>query len=148
MKKGYKIFAAIILAIVVGSVIINMSTKNTIFKEVVTDHLNVKEISSIEIIRSTDTISEDTITVTDVGQIQLIINALSQTKLRKTSISNINYAESYWITLKTNEKRKFGMTLYDKDYLTIFQYNSNKDATKSYKITNEFDPSVIRGLFK
>lgn len=149
MKKRYKIVAAIFLAIVVGLVIIDMSTKNTTFKEVVLDHLNVIEVSSIEIIRSTDTINEDKITVTDPSQIESIMNAFSQTKLKEASFLNINYTGSYWITLKTNKNRKFGITLYDKVYVTIIEYNnSTKNATKSYKITNEFDPIVIRGLFK
>ncbi|WP_045574559.1 hypothetical protein [Desulfosporosinus sp. I2] len=148
MKKRYKIVAAIIFAIVVGLVIIYMSTKNTTFKEVVLDHLNVMEVSSIEIIRKTDAINENRITVTDPSQIELIMNAFSRTKMREASFSNINYTESYWITLKTNENRKFGITLYDNDYVNIFEYNSKKNTTKSYKITNEFDPIVIRGLFK
>ena len=105
------------------------------------------EVSSIEIIRSSNTINEDKITVTDPSQIELIMNAFSQTKLREASLSNINYTEKYWITIKTNKIRKFGITLYDKDYVDIFEDNSKKKYPKSYKITNEFDPIVIQGLF-
>ena len=145
MKKRYGIVARIALVIVIG--LFYMSTKNTTFKEVVFDHLN-GEVSSIEIIRSSDTPNEDKITLTDPSQIELIMNAFSQTKLREvSSISNIHYTEKYWIWLKINKVRKFAITLYGKDYVNIAGEDS-KYPPKKYRITNEFDPIVIRGLFK
>jgi len=146
MKQRYMVVAAIILSMVLGLVIID-ATKNTTFKEVVLDQLNVVEVSSIEVIRSSNTI-EDKITVTDPSQIKAVMNAFSLITLREASCSNINHMESYWITIKTNKIRQFGITLYNKDYVNIYDYNSkNKNSEKTYKITNEFDPRVIRGLF-
>jgi len=147
VKKRYKIVALIALAIIVG-LVINDYTRITTFKEVVFSQLN-GEVSSIEIIRSTDTPNEDKITVTDPSQIELIMNALSQTKLREASRPNIKSAEKYWITLKIKNIRKFGITLYGKDYVDIYDDNPyEKDRLKSYKITNKFDPIIIRALFK
>lgn len=143
MKQRYKVVVAMIVIMVIGLVIIE-STKNITFKEVVLNNLNVTEVSSIEIIRSNNAI-EDKITVTDPSKIELIMNAFSQLKLRAVSHSSVNFSESYWITIKTSRARQFGMTLYDKDYLNIYDYNSKK--TKSYKITNEHDLIFIRGLF-
>lgn len=148
MKRRYKIVAVIILAIVVG-LVINNYTKNTTFKEAVLDHMNVKEISSIEIVRASDAINEDKITITDSSQIELIMNAFSQTKLRESISPNIKYTEVYWITLKINKIRKFGIILYGKDYVVINDANPyEKYKVHSYRITNEFDSIVIQGLFK
>lgn len=149
MKKRNYIVAGIVIIIIVGLGIFYMSTKSTTFKEAVLDQFDVKEVSSIEIIKSGE--NEKVVTVTDSSEIEKILNTFSQTKLRESSLSNINYADSYWMTIKTNNKnRKFGITLYDKDYINIYEYSAaiQKNTTKSYKITNDFDPIVIRDLFK
>ncbi|WP_054024019.1 hypothetical protein [Bacillus sp. FJAT-28004] len=144
MKKRNKI---VVLIMVIGLVVVYMYSRNSTFSEEVTNHFNVKDVSSIEIIK-TSTSNEETITVTDPKQIELIMNAFSTTKLRKDRILNINHTESYWITIKNNGTRRFGLTLYDDEYLEIYNNNATKNALKSFKITNELNLTIIQDLFK
>ncbi|MCJ8011812.1 DUF5301 domain-containing protein [Paenibacillus sp. KQZ6P-2] len=151
MKKSYYIVAAVVIVIViiVSLGIFYSSTKGTTFNEVVLARFDTKSVSSIEIIRQ-DNQGEATVTVTDPSEIQKILNAFSKAKLRKSSSSQIDFTESYWMTIKTNDgKRKYGITLYDKAYINTYEYNAAvpKNAIHSYKITNEFDSTVIGSLF-
>jgi len=148
MKKRNKIVAAIILVVVVGLVVVYTSSINTTFSEEVTDHFNLKDVSSIEIIKTTSSTNEDTVTVTDPKQMELIMNTFSMTKLRKDPVENSNYTDSYWITIKNNGTRQFGLTLYGHNYLEIYNNNATKNALKSYKIKNELDLTLIQSLFK
>lgn len=145
MKKSYMIVLLIIFALIV-SLSIFTSTKNITFIMAI-EPLDLKKITSIEIIKSSP-IEEKTITIKDQSQLKLILDAFSRTKLREKK-GSFNSNESYWITLKASEDRKLGMTLYDKDSLSLFKYfNSAKYSSKSYSITNDFDLMVIKGLFK
>lgn len=148
MKRRGKYFITILVIIIVAALgMMYIFSKNTTFQEVVLDKLNLNEISSIEIIKS-DRTNEKEITVTDPSQIIKIMDAFSQMKLKESTISNINYITSYWITLKSNENRNFGITLYDNNYIFIYEYNavSQNNQFKSYIITNDLDPVAITEL--
>ncbi len=148
MKKRGKYFIAFLVIVAIAVLgMMYLSSRNTTFKEVVLNKLNLNEISSIEVIRS-DRTNDKEITVTDTTQIKKILNAFSQMKLKESSISNINFITSYWITLESNGNRDFGITLYDKKYIVIYEYNaaSQKNQSKSYIITNDFDPLAIAEL--
>lgn len=150
MKKRNKYIVSVIVLIVIVSLgVMYMSTKTTTFKKVVLERINSSDISSIEIIKSSDATTENNKTLTDPYEIEKIMNAFSPVKLRESNVSNISFTESYWITVKTNENRIFGITLYDKNYVIIFEYDtpSRINTTKSYKITNDFNPRVIEELF-
>ncbi len=43
--------------------------------------------------------------------------------------------ESYWIRIKEKNKLKYGLTLYDHDYLTIYYFDTRK--TVGYEIINK-----------
>ncbi|WP_179281241.1 DUF5301 domain-containing protein [Paenibacillus sp. XY044] len=148
MKRLGYLAAAIV--IVVGLGIFYFSPKNYTFKETVLDKLDPTSVASIEVIKR-DQQGEHTKNVTDSNEINEILNALSAAKLKKSTSSDIEFTESYWMTLNTKEKgRAYGMTLYDNDYINTFEYNAAapKNASRSYKITNDFDTLVIRDLFK
>ncbi|MGO4697530.1 hypothetical protein AB4Z50_24915 [Paenibacillus sp. 2TAB26] len=147
MIKRNMIVPALFLIVIAGIVVFTTFSKQTTFKKAISDQLNVTQISSIEILKSTDDPLEEKIIVTDSALIERIMNVFSNTKLIKEHFSTNNYKESYWITIKTNENRQFGFTLYDHHFLNVFDYNASKNAANSYKITNELDASVIRDLF-
>ncbi|GIP28496.1 hypothetical protein J23TS9_36260 [Paenibacillus sp. J23TS9] len=144
-KSSIYIIAAVIIIVIVGLVIFNSYSKNTTFNDVVLEKINTDQISSLEILKSSN---DEKKTITDKSEINKIMNSLSVIKLREGSYS-IDSTEPYYITIKTNNLRRFGMTLYDKNYLKIFDYDPEipKNSTKSYKISNEFDPAIIRSLF-
>ncbi len=142
------IIIVLILVAAVVSVYQYNSTRNMTFNEAVTNHLNGSEITSIEIIRSGK--DEKELTVVDPSEIEKVMAALAPIKLKKEGLSNIKFNESYWITLKTQEQQKMGITLYDKKYMSVFEHGeeSNPSRTSSYQITNESDLEIIGNLFK
>ncbi|MGG6312754.1 hypothetical protein [Paenibacillus macerans] len=150
MKKRYKyITLGIILIILVGvAAFFYQNSKHTTFNKVVLNKFNVEEISSLNIIsRLYDSVDEDEISLSDQNQINKIVDYFSHLDLKESNLSNISYTESYWITIRVNEKLAFGLTLYGNSYISIFDYNRN--ITSSYQITNKVDPPVvIRELFK
>jgi len=143
-KRNTYILAVLLVAIVVVLAIMN-NQRNTTFKEAVLDHLNLAEISSVDVIKSIDS-SEEEISVTTPEKIQFLMNVLSEVKLRKADYSNSQQTESYWITIKTNNERKFGLTLYS-DHIIVFSYDSVGKKSVSYKILNHVDLEAFNGLF-
>ncbi|MFC3748314.1 hypothetical protein [Paenibacillus sp. GCM10012306] len=150
-KRNKYILFGIVMLIIVGLGIFYMSPSNTTFKKAVLDQLDVAEVSSIKIDKSGAAVDENEVTITDPGEIDKILGTLAQINLRKSRLSNIKYNDSYWITIETkSENLKFGITLYDQNYLETYEYNAKipKNKIQSYKITNDFDLEVIRDLFK
>lgn len=148
MKRLVYLAAAVL--IVVGLGIFYFSPKNFTFKEAVLDKLDTNRVASIEVIKR-DQQGEHIKNVTNSEEINQILNSLSAAKLKKSRASDIEFTESYWMTLKTNDKgRAYGMTLHDNDYINTFEYNADvpKKASRSYKITNDFDTAAIRNVFK
>ncbi|MCM3001545.1 DUF5301 domain-containing protein [Paenibacillus cellulositrophicus] len=148
MKRLVYLAAAVL--IVVGLGIFYFSPKNFTLEEAVLDKLDTNNVASIEVIKR-DQQGEHTKNVTNSEEINEILNSLSAAKLKKSGSSDIQFTESYWITLKTKDKGSaYGLTLYDNDYINTFEYNAAvpKNASRSYKITNDFDAAAIRNAFK
>ncbi|UYO06685.1 ATP-dependent metallopeptidase FtsH/Yme1/Tma family protein [Paenibacillus sp. PSB04] len=148
MKRLIYLAAAVL--IVIGLGIFYFSPKNFTFKEAVLDKLDTNNVASIEIIKR-DQQGEHTKNVTNSEEIHEILNSLSAANLKKSGPSDIQFTESYWITVKTNDEgRAYGITLYDSDYMHTFEYDAAapKNASRSYKITNDFDAAAIRNVFK
>lgn len=89
-RRGKYIITILVIITIAALAMMYIFSKNTTFKEVVLDKLNLNEISSIEIIKSGST-NEKEITVTDPSQITKIMDAFSQMKLKESTISNIKY---------------------------------------------------------
>ncbi|MOA61804.1 hypothetical protein D3C78_1870340 [compost metagenome] len=47
-----------------------------------------------------------------------------------------------------NERDLFGITLYDQNYIEIYDETKTKNKVTSYKITSDYDVEPIRKLFK
>ncbi|MDF9855282.1 hypothetical protein M2105_003139 [Paenibacillus sp. PastF-1] len=74
----------------------------------------------------------------------------SELQLKKDSFSDIEFDHSYWITVKgENKQNTAGITLYDNHYLNLFLYNldTSRNQSLSYKITSDFDLQLISELF-
>lgn len=112
------------------------------------DGLSVNDVSSIQVISHLyDSAEEEEILITNEAQIAEILNYFSQFELNASKLSNITYIESYWVTIKMKEKLAYGLTLYDNEYLSIYEYDARR--VSSYSIKNEVGPPVIiRRLFE
>lgn len=148
MKRRIYALAVIVLIVIAGVIIFEVS-KSTTFDKIVLERLNGNEISSITLLRTLDDNREEEISITDPNGIKKVVHYFSQMKLKeKKSRPSVDYTEQYRIIIRTDEKRRFGITLYDNNYLSVYDYNATLRGISSYEITNKIDdPSVIPDLF-
>ncbi|MGN7360397.1 DUF5301 domain-containing protein [Paenibacillus sp. SAF-054] len=120
--------AAVMIIAMVGLVTFHSYSKNTTFKGLVLTKINTDQISSVEVLKSS---TDEKKTLTDKSEINQIINSLSVITLRAGSYTAIDTAEPYYMTIRINNQRRFGLLLYDEDVLKVYDYQSNgkKNAT-------------------
>ncbi|MDP4096263.1 hypothetical protein OIN60_05695 [Paenibacillus sp. P96] len=119
----------------------------TSFKELVLDHVNVADITSIEIVKTQRSSQEEEIVVTDRNKIENIINGFARAELRQSD-SGGEFSEAYWISIQENDKLRFGLRLDDQNYISISDLQRNdKYGSGHYQITNDFNSEFIRNLF-
>lgn len=131
----------IVIAILVTTVILGVFyfKRGMNFNEAVPDS---PEITSIEIIRTSD--NQDVV-LEGGNDVRDLMNQLSETELREKSIGSIDFEESYWITIRADNNRKFGLTIYDEKYMLIYDYESSKQ--NSYQIISGFESFSIEKYF-
>lgn len=86
-----------------------------------------------------------------ITSIQSILNVLSEMKLRKSSVLDKGLNSSYMLSIfvdHENERDLFGITLYDQNYIEIYDETKTKNKITSYKITSDYEMEPIRKLFK
>ncbi|MNB91249.1 hypothetical protein D3C75_383240 [compost metagenome] len=118
------------------------------FDEAIGKSLDSKSVSSVEIIRRNPT-GEKIVNLTDPAQIQQVLEVFSDLKLKKSSLSEVRFDDSYWITLKgNNQRRTVGITLYDDLYLDLYNYGSSspKNVHTSYLIASDVDLNELDKL--
>ncbi|MBD8068804.1 DUF5301 domain-containing protein [Bacillus sp. PS06] len=138
MKKIVGITITTIIVIIGAFYLLN-SRSNTTFNEVV---LEMPEITSIEIIKSS---AEKEVFIENENVITQLLKHFSEAELKEDEVGSINFDESYWLTLRTNGERKLGITVYDENYLMIFDYSTSNQT--SYRIISGFDSSKIEQYF-
>ncbi len=112
--------------------------------------VNLEEIDTIEIIKSDDNpTNERKITVSDPKEIHQIINEFSQIQLKKSNSSTPS-SDSYWITIRSKQERKLGLTILGEKNIVIYKYNSAnpKKSIVSYEIISGYNGKLIQELFK
>ena len=143
MKKNRKWFLLLLIPLLVVIYIISL---NTSFKRVALDDMKIGDVTSIDIVKTSN---NEEITIEDANQIEQIMKNFSDAKLRKYSIleqfDERNFNEAYWITIKVNGERKFGIRLDNDNYLSIHDYSNNKNT--NFKITNNLNLG-LENLFK
>ncbi|KWX78341.1 hypothetical protein [Paenibacillus jilunlii] len=129
----------------VGSVIQMFSS----FEERVSGRINLQDITSIEIIRSMpSTTDEVKVTVTDPAKIADIMNAFADVKLMSSSFSH-DFNRSYWISIIVGKSLRFGIRLDDQKYIYINDLaRKDKYSSGSFKIINHYDMRSIDRLFE
>ncbi|MEK5322680.1 hypothetical protein NSS94_26130 [Paenibacillus sp. FSL L8-0644] len=150
IQKKYALsFIIIFIVIVVAGVI--FTSKTTIsFKEAALGQVNLEEIDTIEIIKSDDnSANEKKITLSDPKAINQIINVFSQLQLKKSN-SGTHSSDSYWITIKSKQERKLGLTILGEKNLVVYKYNSTapKNSFVSYEIISGYNGNIIPNFFE
>lgn len=148
-NRRFTIIATALVLVVLGFGLFIYFNQSSTFDEAIRKSFNLNKVSEIEIIQ-TDGSDEKIVTITDSETINKIMSVFSELHLKKDSFSNIEFDHSYWITVKgENKQNTAGITLYDNHYLNLFLYNldTSRNQSLSYKITSDFDLQLISELF-
>lgn len=150
-NRSLMIIATAVLIILLLSLGLFMHFNQSVtFDKAIGKDFDSKSVNSIEIIKR-DTTGEKIVDITDPNQIQQVLAVFSDLKLKKSRISEVQFENSYWITLKGyKQQRSAGITLYDGTYLDVYNYGSNspKNVQTSYKIVSDVDLNELIELFK
>lgn len=152
-KKWMTTITAIIAVIVIFGILYYVNNRTLMLKEILSDNLNAQKILVTETNynsnESIDGIERKEIDISDKEKIKALIDLITQMEVKKGMPSNIDYNESYWITIKENNNLKYGFTLFDNKYIEVYTFNPDtpKKQTQSFTIVNDVDISLLKGLF-
>lgn len=144
MKKPNP-FIVFFLVFIIGFWSITLYHSYNSFENLVLDRIDATEITSIEILKSSN---EEEVKVDDPKEIEKIIHEFSDVKLRRSNAAD-KPTETYWISIFVNKGLRFGMSLTDTNFLYINDLASkSKYHSGGFKITSKFDGESITSLFK
>ncbi|MDW2876128.1 MULTISPECIES: DUF5301 domain-containing protein [Bacillaceae] len=140
MKK-FMVLGFLSILIILGAIYM-INTRSTTFNQAVPD---MSEITAIEIIKS----STDKEVVLEKNDVKKLVQSWSEMELKADKMGSLDFEESYWITLKANDERKYGLTVYDDKYLLVYDFSkrTKKDSSRSYQIISGADLDDIEQYF-
>lgn len=150
IQKKYVLSFIIIFVVIVVVGVIIVSKSTITFKEAALEQVNLEEIDTIEIIKSDDnSTNERKITVSDPKAIHQIINEFSQVQLKESN-PNTSSSDLYWITIRSKQERKLGLTILGEKNLVVYKYKSAvpKNSVVSYEIISGYNGKLMKDLFK
>lgn len=150
IQKKYVLSFIILLVVIVVAGVIFTSKTTISFKEAALGQVNLEEIDTIEIIKSDDnSANEKKITVSDPKSINQIINIFSQLQLKKSNSSTPS-SDLYWITIRSKQERKLGLTILGEKNLVVYKYNSAvpKNSVVSYEIISGYNGKLMQKFFE
>jgi hypothetical protein len=132
--KKFMLFGFLSIIMILGVIYI-INSRSSTFNQAVPD---MSEITSIEIIKTS---IDKKIILEKENDVKNLILSWSEMELKANKMGSLDFEESYWITLKANDTRKYGLTVYDEKYLLIYDYSkrTRKDSSRSYQIISGFD---------
>lgn len=144
-NKGLLLIISVFIIAIVGLLYFFKLNDHTSFENIV---LNDKEeITQIDIIRSSDNAVE---TIENANEIEQVLTILSDIrKIKETDDDYPNINELYWITIKENGQRQYGVTLMlgkEDDFVSIFNYNDGDSS--NYKILESNKLKLIDKFFE
>ncbi|WHY17347.1 DUF5301 domain-containing protein [Paenibacillus sp. G2S3] len=144
MKKRY-VLILIPLAIIIILWSVTLYHSYNSFNNLVLDQIDATEITSIDILKSSN---DEHVKIIDPQEIEQIIHEFSDMKLRRSNASDKS-TEIYWISIIVNKSMRFGMSITDTNFLYMTNLASeSKYSSGNFKITSEFDREFIPSLFK
>ncbi|MGD6875086.1 DUF5301 domain-containing protein [Bacillus infantis] len=141
MKK-FMLFGFISIMIILG-VMYMINSRSTTFNQAVPD---MSEVSSIQIIKSS---TNKEVILEKESDVKSLIQSWSEMELKADEMGSLDFKESYWITLKANDEREYGLTVYDDKYLLVYDFSkrTKKDSSRSYQIISGADLDDIEQYF-
>jgi hypothetical protein len=120
-----------------------INSRITTFNQAVPD---MSEITSIEILKTS---TDKSVVLEKESDVTILIQSWSEMELKADKMGSLDFEESYWITLKANDERKYGLTVYDDKYLLVYDFSkrTKKDSSRSYQIISGADLDDIEQYF-
>ncbi len=144
-KKSLLLIISVLLIAIAGLLYFFKLNDHTSFENIV---LNDKEeITQIDIIRSSDNAIE---TLESANKLEQVLTVLSDIrKIKETNDDYPNINELYWITIKENGQRQYGVPLMlgkEDDFVSIFNYDGGDSS--NYKILESNKLKLIDNFFE
>ncbi|KOP68629.1 hypothetical protein AMS62_27885 [Bacillus sp. FJAT-18019] len=145
--RSWRVFFVVVTLIVLTGVVYSLIQSSTSFKELMKDQVyDTEKISFIKIDKMDSSYGENSVEITDPATIDRIINSFSSAKLWKTE--NYGRGTEYMIWVNV-EYTPFAIYFTEPNIIKISPNRRfHKKYSWRYRITNGYDMSIIKDLFK
>ncbi|WP_339312729.1 hypothetical protein [Paenibacillus sp. FSL M7-0896] len=153
MKKQTKYLIGIgaLIIILVAAVFVYNAQKTTSFKKVVTDKINVNEVSTIYITQRSSgvEVTQDEIKIEDREEITKIIAEFDKLDLKNANDGKIKFDPyTYNIQIYVNKDVRFGIDIYNKMNISLYDSSKTKNRLSDYSASNAEIISRLENYFK
>lgn len=153
MKKQTKYLIGIgaLIIILVAAMFVYNSQKKTSFKKVVTDKINVNEVSTIYITQRSSgvEVTQDEIKIEDREEINKIMTEFDKLDLKNANDGKIKFDPyTYTIRIYVNKEARFGIDIYNKINISLFDGKATKNRLRQYSTSNAEIISMLENYFK
>ncbi|MEK5468007.1 hypothetical protein MKY64_23640 [Paenibacillus sp. FSL R7-0210] len=153
MKKQTKYLIGIgaLIIILVAAVFVYNAQKTTSFKKVITDKINVNEVSTIYITQRSSgvEVTQDEIKIEDREEINKIIAEFDKLDLKNANDGKIKFDPyTYNIQIYVNKEARFGIDIYNKMNISLFDGKATKNRLNQYLTNNAEIISMLENYFK
>ncbi|MEK5357743.1 hypothetical protein [Paenibacillus sp. FSL L8-0709] len=115
----------------------NRMYPNTTFTKEVIEKIGDKEVPTMQLIQFTG----NTLVLKDKEDTDQILNSLAPLKLKRVNKLPDTSIETYYIVIRNQGEKTFGISLYDTKNMVITNYKNS--STQRYQITNDVDLDKI-----
>ncbi|MEK4433388.1 hypothetical protein [Paenibacillus sp. FSL K6-2862] len=155
-KRKLILGIVILLALVATAIPVYISQQHTTFRAEVTDHMTMLDkFDRLEITRfSSSSGDREEVIIKDAAEIQDILKDYKDIELKKINQRDTERESPYyyeWRLMINKEEREingFGITLYNKHSMTIYNGNDTRDKLQDYKVSQDMNWYKMERLFE
>ncbi|WP_340021297.1 hypothetical protein MHI24_20095 [Paenibacillus sp. FSL K6-1096] len=153
MKKQTKYLLGIgaLIIVLVAAVFVYNAQKTTSFKKLITDKINVNEISAIYITQrsSGEEVRQDEIKIEDREKINKLMAEFNKLDLKSAHDGKIKLVPyTYTIRIYVNREARFGIDIFNKFNISLYDSSKTKNRLREYSTNNGEIISKLENYFK
>lgn len=155
-KRKLILGIVILLALVAAAIPVYISKQHTTFRAEVTDHMTMLDkFDRLEITRfSSASGDREEVIIKDAAEIQDFLKDYKDIELKKINQRDTERESTYyyeWRLMINKEEREingFGITLYNKHSMTIYNGTDTRDKLQDYKVSQDMNWYKMERLFE
>ncbi|WP_342476857.1 hypothetical protein NYE24_24245 [Paenibacillus sp. FSL H7-0350] len=150
-QTKYLIGLGALIIILVAAVVVYNSQKTTSFKKVVTDKININEISAIYITQKSSGVEvrQDEIKIEDREEINKIMAEFDKLDLKNANDEKMKFDPyTYNLRIYINKEARFGIDIYNKFNISLYDSSKTKNKLSDYSTDNTEIISKLENYFK